>query len=81
MYQTDNEIEKQIVEPMVDDAINALTERIDNNIRILEIISSDLANEKQQKRIEKYFSYLMNRASKELPKKPKEKEKSKTPKL
>ena len=81
MYQTDNEIEKQIVERMVDDAINALTERIDNNIRILEIISSDLANEEQQKRIEKYFSYLMNRASKELNKQPEKKEKSKTPKL
>ena len=81
MYQTDNEIEKQIVEPMVDDAINELTERIDNSIRKLEIISSDLANEKQQKTIEKYFSDLMNKTSKELPKQPKEKEKSKTPKL
>ena len=81
MYQTDNEIEKQIVERMVDDAINELTERIDNSIRKLETISSDLANEQQQKRIEKYFSYLMNKTSKELPKQPKVKEKSKTPKL
>ena len=81
MYQTDNEIEKQIVEPMVDKAINEFTERIDNSIRNLEIISSDLANEKQQKRIEKYFSDLMNKTSKELPKQPKVKEKSKTPKL
>ena len=81
MYQTDNEIEKQIVEPMVDKAINEFTERIDNSIRNLEIISSDLANEEQQKRIEKYFSDLMNKTSKELPKQPKVKEKSKTPKL
>ena len=57
MYQTDNEIEKQIVERMVDDAINELTERIDNSIRKLEIISGDLAkknylnNQKKKKKV------------------------------